>query len=250
MSEQTRFPMGLTEESGNRMVTGAGVLFYDVDLTGLVNGMPSADALALVDAWEADNRSLGASTGDPVLNIGNERVPLVTNGLHVNVAGFFDRRTTGGASISVTVQELANLELWKRIMTTTFEDPDDGSLRFGGVVRREHHKHIAYVNMSNSGDLLMWVLLNAIQTADIAATFAEAIGTPANVPTVWTSSLMTLKEMQLGARPIKQFLFPFDSTAVGAAAALAKSKAMIEAAKKKEPEPVARRGVEPKFGDE
>ena len=211
-SEQARRPGGLTPKSGSNMVLGAGAVFYDVDLNGIKNGMPAADFYNIMDKWDDDGKGIRATTGDPTLNIGRGMTRIETNDLHADVMGMFDSRGEGSVTLGFTVQELANFETWKRILATTFDDLEDGSLRIGTVVLPKHYKTLAYVNMANNGDILMFALLNAIPTENTIATFSNTVGTPSNVPVTFTGTLSSIEEMRSGAKPLKQFLFPFAPT--------------------------------------
>ena len=208
---QARRPSGLTPQSGNNMILGAGVSFYDIDLAGITNGMSAADFLKIMDGWQAAGHGLGATTGDPAITIPRELTRIVTNDLHTDVIGMFDSRSGGAVTLGFTLQELASKEAWQRMLGTTFADAEDGSVRVGTVILPEHYKTIAYINMANNGDILMFVLMNAIQTNDITATFSNTVGTPSNVPVVFTATLSTLEEIAEGALPIKIFTFPFQT---------------------------------------
>ena len=219
--EQARRPSGLTPAASENVFLSAGASFFDVDLTGISNGMSAADFLKIMDGWQKDGKGFGATTGDPVLTIPRELTRIVTNDLHVDVIGLFDSRGGDSATLSFTVQELASPELWKRVVGTTFEDPEDGSMRIGTVVRQDHYKNIAYINMANNGDIFMYYLMNAIQTNNIDATFSNTIGTPASIPVVFTATLASLEDINLGAHPVKIFTFPFETTAGGLTATFA-----------------------------
>ena len=208
---QARRPSGLSEKSGSNMILGAGAVFYDTDLSDIKNGMPAEDFLKIMDEWQADGKGFGATTGDPTITVGRGMTRIETNDLFADVKGMFDSRGEGGVSLSFTVQELANFETWRRILGTTFADPDDGSIRIGTVFLPEHYKTISYVNMANNGDLLLFALINAVPTEDTVATFSNTTGTPSNVPVSFTATLASLEEMQSGALPLKQYLFPFSS---------------------------------------
>ena len=209
MNEQARRLSGLSPQSGSNMILGAGVAFYDVDLTGISNKMPANDFMTILDQWQADGKGLGATTDDPIITIGRELTRIETNDLFMDVTGMFDSRAASVVSLGITIQELASDEAWQRMLATTFTDPTDGSMRVGTVIKPEHYKNVAYVNMSNNGDIFLFVIMNAIQTSEVVATFSNTVGTPSNVPVVFTATLASLEEMQSGALPFKKFKFPF-----------------------------------------
>ena len=237
-------PIPVTPESGNNMILGAGVSFFDIDLDGVTNGISAAEFLKIMNQWERDGKGFGATTGDPVLTIGRGVTRIQTNDLHVDVKGMFDSRGSGSVTLGFTVQELASEEAWKRILATTFDDPVDGSLRIGTVLKSEHYKNIAYVNMANNGDLVLFVLLNAIPTEDTVATFSNTVGTSAGVPVVFTATLSSLEEMQTGALPYKQFRFPFASTSTSGTAAALTSEAEIKDNKSEKADNKPKKGYE------
>jgi hypothetical protein len=225
MATQAQRPIGLTQKSGDNTITGAGLAFFDVTLTGVSNGMLAEEFLTIANGWQAAGKGLGATTGDPVLTIGRELTRIETNDLHMDVVGMFDSRSANTVSLGFTLQELASDEAWERVLSTTFTDPEDDSMRVGTVVRPEHYKNIAYVNMANNGDLLLFLVMNAIQTNQAVITFSNTIGTPANVPVVFTATLASLEEIQSGVLPFKRFKFPFQAASGGLAAPLSATTA-------------------------
>jgi len=199
-------PSGLTQESLNNMITGAGALYFDLNYSDVVPTTTKEGFAQMLRVARAEGKALGATDGGCTVNIVASFRQITVDDLRAPIAASTVLDGWETASISATAKE-ATLKKITQVMPTAKQDPTTGAVKFGSTLTRAHfEKEVTLVVPTIGGNLIVYRGFGAINTSGYTVTTQS--NNEATYPVEFAFHFPDLAAIEEDVAPI--WLYEFD----------------------------------------
>lgn len=221
-------PSGLTPDTFKNIQTGAGAIYFNVDMTNVRIDTTWAEIQEILKAAYEANKMLGATRGGCTFNAVPDMRQMEIDDLQFDIPG-----TTQINRWEVTLGSTA-LEIKKdnilMMLPTSFQDPVTGAFRVSSVLTPEHYqKNVVWAGLKGDGGYQVIELTTVLNLEGMAQTMAnQGEGT---IPVNFRAHQANLADMQFG--PFNIWLFDNEDATASALTGNATGIQTFDAASKK-----------------
>jgi len=201
-------PSGLTQESFNNMVTGAGALYFGIDLSGVTASTTAREFASLLQEATRDNKALGATVGGITTALVPLKRQIEVDDLPAPIAASTVQDGWESATIATTIREITKENI-DRVIATSFVDESTGAVMFGTRLLPKHFEQtLVWAAARIDGGILAFVLDGALNTEGFTVTSqSQNEGT---IAVTFAGHLRDLADIERGVAPLRAYFFAAD----------------------------------------
>jgi len=214
MTEQGFRPSGLTQESFNNMVTGAGALYFGIDYSAIDAETTMTEFAQMLQTAQSGGKALGATTGGVTVSLKPKIRQIEVDDLPAPIAGSTVQDGWESATMATTIKEITKKNI-ERVIATAKENAETGAIEFGTKLLPEHFdKSLTWAGATIEGGILSFRLDGAMNTEGFTVTSTS--GGEGSVAVTFAGHLKTLEDVQKGLAPLRAYFFtPSGSEEIG-----------------------------------